>query len=62
MPNRKLTPAEKAAYRELSRAAAKLRRAQEATERKRPAVKTGEQTKQEQDASETQQAGKEVQP
>lgn len=35
MPKRPLTAAEQAAYRELARAAAKLRRAQEAAERKR---------------------------
>jgi len=52
MPKRKLTPAEKTAYRELSRAAAKLRRAQEAAERKRLAAKTGRQIEQEQEAAE----------
>jgi IS4 transposase len=40
MTKRKLTAAEIAAYRELARAAAKLRRAQEAAERKRSKVQT----------------------
>ena len=41
MPKRKLTPDESAAYRELSRAAAKLRKAQEAAEQNGLPVKAG---------------------
>ena len=40
MPKRPLTAAEQAAYRELARAAAKLRRAQEAAKRKRLKLQT----------------------
>jgi len=40
MPKRSLTAAEQAAYRDLARAAAKLRRAQEAAERKRLKLQT----------------------
>ncbi len=40
MPKRPLTAAEQAAYRDLARAAAKLRRAQEAAERKRFKLQT----------------------
>jgi hypothetical protein len=48
MGKRKLTAAELAAYRELARAAAKLRRAQEAAERKRFKLQTAAELEREQ--------------
>ena len=51
MPKRPLTAAERAAYRELGRAAAKLRRAQEAAERKLAKLHTAAELEQ-QDAQE----------
>ena len=48
MPKRPLTAAEQAAYRELARAAAKLRRAQEAAERKVAKLQTAAELENEQ--------------